>query len=52
MRKRRNIPIYLGILNISATRVGIEPNKGRSVRTNIAIASLHPVDCDTIRGRL
>lgn len=48
----KNIPIDLSIVSLSPALIGTGPTKGIPVRSNMVMASLDPVACDTIGARL
>lgn len=48
----KSIPIDLSVVSLSPAMVGTGPSKGVAKRSNMVLASLDPVSCDTIGARL
>ncbi|HEY5560881.1 MAG TPA: DUF362 domain-containing protein [Clostridiaceae bacterium] len=51
-RMASSIPIDLSILSLSPAMVGTGPSKGIAKRSNMVLASLDPVSCDTVGADL
>lgn len=48
----KNIPIDLSIVSLNPAMIGTGPGKGAAKRSDMVLASLDPVACDTIGARL